>query len=271
MNLCEINKTNNNNNNINTHNGTQTLNQDQLDHQQTIEYSICSLFSILYPFNTNFGQQQQYDLNGQSLPLPFVPLPPTQPVLWSDFEVDVDCSSSAGSEDTTISSCSTSDSMSDDIAMLDKCLASSKRRNIVNNNNNITNNNNNNNKVPTQANSNQKKKDKLKRRIFVGGIILDDLSHLDNQEEIKKLRTDRLLYLFGSCGKIDKVDPHFDQGYCFITFSAANIAQRTVKQFANAAKKFTMLEKIQLSLAKEGKDIRATPLPSFYVRLSSTH
>ncbi|EFA86012.1 RNA-binding region RNP-1 domain-containing protein [Heterostelium album PN500] len=188
------------------------------------EYSLCALFSILYPFNSNFQQQQNDNNNGNnnsngSVVESFIPdpLPKDHQVMWSDFEVEAE------------SSISDLSSQASDIAMTSD----------VEDNDSTTGNKNH--RKSTKS-SGANKSDKIKKRIFIGGIKLDDLEH---NEPLKRLRIEKLLHLFSSCGKIESVEPHWNKG----------------------AKKIKMIENIKKSLSFETQ--QAAPNPGFYVRLAN--
>ncbi|EGG22869.1 RNA-binding region RNP-1 domain-containing protein [Cavenderia fasciculata] len=282
-----------------------SLLQQQQQQQPTLieksskEYHLCALFSILYPFKSNFGNSlgdihsnvngghhlfnNNNNNGGGGLTIPFVPvLEDNQPIKsWSEIMDDEDQEMEMNqlNDDTTSSysdiSSSTTTTFNNETGMFDMDDDSDnesikkKKKQLKKT---INNNNNNNSTLPSSSSSTNKTKkkngngnNKSMKKIFIGGIKFDDLT----DEEERQVRILKILHLFQSLGKIESVDAHWEKGYCFITYLQHGIAQRVVQQMSNHTKRSKMLQNIKSSLSRDNLNVKCTPLPTFYVRLPS--
>ncbi|EGC37373.1 hypothetical protein DICPUDRAFT_150037 [Dictyostelium purpureum] len=227
-----------------------------------VEYSVCAMFSIYYPMIQNFNnfnlndnnkeqinnnnnnqqqqqqqQQQNYNIIDTNSCIPKI----TAPISWSEI-------TESESYYSTSPSSSVYSFSEDDIS------GNTQETNKNKNNKNL---------VKKQVNNSCKTK-----KVFVGGITFNDI---ENDENLKKLRIQKIVHLFQSFGMVSKTNFHWNKGFFFIIYSNSKVAQTVVQSFSSFKKKQKYIDTIKDQLLKEFKDIKATPNPNFYVRFPSNN
>eukprot|EP01132_Coremiostelium_polycephalum_P005095 gene5095-6339_t len=279
----------------NTNNNNPSSSSPSSVTESQLEYSLCGLFSILYPFSSNFtnnnnnnnknsnNNEDDSSSSESEGSEPFIPTL-TNPVTWSDI---TDMSESLYSSSPTSSYSSIGDiqmrnldytNQEDDTESFYNTNSTSISKNKKKHHNRkqspLTTNNNrkkksvvdktpppststspSSSKSTSPKNGTNQKSKPIGKKLFIGGIKFDDISS-EEDCHLKQLRIEKLLSLFHSLGKIDSIDPSWDKG--------PKTADRVVETFSNPNNKFRYLQGIKESLLLEGKDIRATPLPNLY-------
>ncbi|KYQ93699.1 hypothetical protein DLAC_11612 [Tieghemostelium lacteum] len=248
----------NHNNSINNGNGVESQ----------IEYSLCGLFSILYPFSANF-ETDISQFNVQSTSPFFVPKLDKTPS-WNEITEQSESlysspsSSIHGGDDMDISDISSQSSTSSSnlkTKNINSHNTSTTKINKSFQNNSVLSHTNSNNSNNNNYNNHNNSKNKSKK-LFIGGITFDDLS---NDSNLKEIRIQKITALFHSFGKISLFDPHWQKGYLFVHYQNPKDAHRVFQNFAIPHKKSKFIQTIRESLIKENLDSNCAP-STIYVR-----
>eukprot|EP01090_Pellita_catalonica_P013197 TRINITY_DN3064_c0_g1_i1.p2 TRINITY_DN3064_c0_g1~~TRINITY_DN3064_c0_g1_i1.p2 ORF type:complete len:314 (-),score=64.65 TRINITY_DN3064_c0_g1_i1:1041-1982(-) len=115
-------------------------------------------------------------------------------------------------------------------------------------------------------------KEERGRKIFIGGVIFDDIENIGVSfvEDLKKLRTELLEEIFHSLGDVCRIAPKWSKRYCHVVYKTRAQAKRVFATLSSTEKRKQILAQINQDLLDNGIPEIATP-PNFYVRWPRTY
>jgi len=108
------------------------------------------------------------------------------------------------------------------------------------------------------------------RKVFVGGIDFSDMEAQPDVVRLKQKRIQKLYSLFRRLGRIDNIQPHWNEGYCHVIYKTQKIALRVCDKLCDYQARKKFMKQIKLELVKEGENPKAVPMPTFYIRRPRT-
>mmetsp|Transcript_3711 Transcript_3711/g.4600 ORF Transcript_3711/g.4600 Transcript_3711/m.4600 type:complete len:471 (-) Transcript_3711:63-1475(-) len=112
------------------------------------------------------------------------------------------------------------------------------------------------------------------RKLFVGKASFDDILKDDScneflKEELMDARKREFFSLFERFGHVEKIKPNWDKNFFFVVYAAEEDAQRAMQELQPFEERKKIAADIRKGLKKSLNDVRAAPLPIFYVRWPS--
>jgi len=114
------------------------------------------------------------------------------------------------------------------------------------------------------------------RKLFVGGLNLEDLKKLNitldptSEKTLKRTRSNHLFKLFAQFGQIEKIrDFTHTQNHFFVTYSDPTSCQKAIGALDNYDERRRLVKEIKDNLTKTGgkKEALNAPNAHFYVRI----
>jgi len=105
------------------------------------------------------------------------------------------------------------------------------------------------------------------KKIFVGGIKFENCDAMlsNSNETLETLRHSKFVQMFYLFGAVNRVQGHWDKGYCFVVFTHRRAAKLAIRCLSFAPVRQKVVQNLQDKIAPTG----VLPLPSFYVRWAS--